>query len=183
MYATIGRILLLLTVATLSACRTASNIGNINSVQDEKRKHIESNFITDMRLLYRVYEECSAKEMSSCLKMKIIFAIDRADKSINRLRLTDGISFVRDDSRGDDRQKSLPPLSENDLEQILPRSLEDRENTLNDIIIEKIIKFFQTHTIQFKLLGSEQANRSLSPGEEGENTLHLLNFDSNRSKH
>lgn len=104
-----------------------------------------SSYVGDLRFLYKVYQECSVTDTSSCLKMKLVTAIDRAARSYSGLSLFDGVTFVKDTNVVDTTE---PIKSEAELEASLPRALSDREDKLNSLIFEKIFDFFQGHTLQ-----------------------------------
>ena len=121
----------------------------------------------DFKFLYRVYSDCAHRELSSCLKTKLVTAIDRAAKSTTDLKFMEGISFVRDTSAGHNGNNEGSPLNEAELEESLPRDLQDKEDKLDGLIMEKIFGFLKTHTLQFKLAPEEEFQRSLT--EEGNN--------------
>lgn len=123
-----------------------------------------SSLLSDIRFLYRIYEECSDSDLSTCLKIKLILVMDRAEKSISTIKIMDGISFERDPSVP---LESSKPVVEKELEATLPRSLQDRENTLDNLIVDKLYQFFNTYSLQFKLLAMDDVKRSLSSDAEG----------------
>lgn len=138
--------------ASLAAART------VNDLPEGKTKPEVAGYLADARFLYKLYEECSAAEVSTCLKKKVVVALDRAGKTSKRLTLLEGVSFVKDTSAED----VVPPVSEKEVETELPRSLEDRDSILNQMIFDKIIYFFRTHTLEFRLFGGD--GRSLEEG-------------------
>ncbi|XP_046671063.1 uncharacterized protein LOC124361072 [Homalodisca vitripennis] len=160
---------LLASLAVTVHARTAGS-APANDLQDYRAKSDVAEYLADIRLLYKLYEECSAAEFGSCLKKKIVVALDRAAKSSKHLTLAEGLTFVKDSAAQDSA-----PVSEKELETSLPRSLEDRDNTLNQMILDKIIHFFKTHTLEFKLF--EDGDRSLEEGRgrrKGLNSLLML---------
>jgi hypothetical protein len=120
---------------------------------------------TDMRFLFRIYNDCSQRDMSSCLKTKLVTALDRAAKSRSDLRVFEGVTFARDPSAVSDESIDGKPISEAELEASLPRGLQDKEDQLDGLIMEKILGFFRGHILQFKLPTAEEFQRSLA--EEG----------------
>lgn len=101
----------------------------------------------DLKFLYNTYQECSNSELSSCLKMKLIEIVDRVARAKSVINVVDGISFVKDSDKQDDEQKSL-----DDIKSQLPRSLEDKERALNNILFNKLMSFVKGHTLQVKFL-------------------------------
>lgn len=115
----------------------------------------------DEKLVFRVFQECTSEgvDTSSCFKLKIAGALDRATRSRD-LEVFDGVHLVSDE------QPAEPPMSENDLEASLPRALNDKEAALDEIIMDKIWKFVHSRSIQFKL--ADVADSSARGMEEGE---------------
>ncbi|XP_067008105.2 uncharacterized protein Osi8 [Anabrus simplex] len=142
-----------------------------NHVEDESGRNLDngdsystSSLLGDFRHVYRVYSECAAQDLSSCLKLKLVTALDRASRSLNDLKITDGLSFVRDPS------VEVPqdgPKTEQELEAELPRSLVDKEDSLDGMIVDKILNFMKSHTVQMKFPSAEDLQRSLSEDGRG----------------
>lgn len=120
---------------------------------------------TDFRFLFRIYNDCSQRDMSSCLKMKLVTALDRALKSRSDLKVFEEVTFIRDPSAVSDTSVNGNPISEAELQASLPRGLQDKEDLLDGLIMEKILAFFKTHVLQFKLPSAQEFRRSLE--EEG----------------
>lgn len=61
---------------------------------------------------------------------------------------------------------SASPLTELQLEEILPRSSEARENTLTNILVDKIAKFISSKTVQITLpkVTSNELSREIEEG-------------------
>ncbi|XP_014241404.1 uncharacterized protein LOC106662109 [Cimex lectularius] len=114
----------------------------------------------EMKLVLRVFEECSGPgvEASPCLKMKLISALDRASRARD-LEILDGVHLI-----GEEQQENNA-VSEPELEASLPRSLDDKENALDDIILDKVTKFVQSRSLQFKLTNLSEIPRSLGMEE------------------
>nr|CAD7588428.1 unnamed protein product [Timema genevievae] len=116
-----------------------------NSVDVEKPRDMgdgdSSSFLGDLTYGFHVYSECSREDLGSCLKLKLVAAMDRAARNA---------------------ETSRPLPSEGELEATLPRSLQDKDDTLNGLIIERVVGFFRTHSLQF-----EDSQRSLSDEDQG----------------
>lgn len=117
----------------------------------------------DLRYVYQVYKECAGAEMSPCLKLKLLSAMDRISRNL-QLNVADGVTLVHDESA---TNESEPEKSLQEIEASLPRALEDKEDALNSMIFDKIVKFFQSHTLKLKLPNVEEVQRSFT--EEGKN--------------
>lgn len=148
----------LLTTASARSAETTSN--SINEQQQAARSSSNGVF-GDLRFVYQVYKECSGAELSPCLKLKLLSVIDRISRSV-RLNVADGVTLVQDESTSNE---SEPDRSLQEIEANLPRALEDKEDALNGMIFDKIVKFFQSHTLKLKLPNVEELQRSLT--EEG----------------
>jgi hypothetical protein len=151
--------------------RSVDNLNDNALLEEEPKNLVENEDVpisllgTDIRFLFRIYNDCSQKDMSSCLKMKLVTALDRASKSRSDLNVFEGVTFARDPSAISDESVKGKPISEAELEASLPRGLQDKEELLDGLIIEKILEFFKSHTLQFKLPSAEEFQRSLA--EEG----------------
>lgn len=170
-----ARYLLICSVTVLIAVSALGrNLDSLhdNALLEEEPKSLAENedvptsFLgTDLRFLFRIYKDCSQRDMISCLKMKLVTALDRASKSLSDLKVFEGVTFARDPSAVSDGSVDGKPVSEEELEASLPRGLQDKEDLLDGLIMEKILGFFRSHTLQLKLPSAEEFQRSLT--EEG----------------
>lgn len=115
-----------------------------NSLHETARSSEGSSVFGDFKFVFKVYQECATKDLTSCLKMKLITAMDRISRSYNEIPLFEGIRFVKEKNV----QIKDEIKSEAELEATLPRSLEDRQDALDDIISNKVSNFFESHTLQ-----------------------------------
>ncbi|KAL6432063.1 hypothetical protein ACFW04_006643 [Cataglyphis niger] len=109
----------------------------------------------DLRYVYQVYKECAGAELSPCLKLKLLSAMDRISRNV-QLNVADGVTLVHDESAANE---SEPEKSLQEIEASLPRALDDKEDALNSMIFDKIVKFFQSHTLKLKLPNVEEFQR------------------------
>jgi lactoylglutathione lyase len=120
------------------------------------------------RALLRVYDECNRAEfgLSACLKKKAISIIDRVAR-MDSFAINEGLKVVKNQNAPE-----FKPVSENELEQTLPRAVEARDEILTELLVDRISKFFNARTIQIELpkLSNEELGRSL---EEGKNQLNF----------
>ncbi|KAI8046054.1 hypothetical protein M5D96_002254 [Drosophila gunungcola] len=111
------------------------------------------------RTLLRVYDECTRAEAGfvPCLKKKAISFIDRL-APIEAINVAEGIKLVRLETA-----PRPPATSENDLESSLPRSGNDRDAKLTNMLIERLSYFFNGHSLQvsFPKLTSDEIGRGL----------------------
>lgn len=157
--------LLLTTVVARSAeTNPASNSIDEQQQQQQTARSNGNGVFGDLRYVYQVYKECSGAELSPCLKLKLLSAMDRVSRSAH-LNLAEGVTLVQDEPAVNE---SEPEKSMQEIEASLPRALEDKEDALNGMIFDRIVKFFQSHTLKLKLPNVEELQRSLT--EEGKKT-------------
>jgi hypothetical protein len=116
----------------------------------------------DLRAVYQIYKDCSGPEVSSCLKLKLLTTMERASRSV-QLNIIEGVTLVKDEQANINIEE--PVKTPQEIEASLPRSLEDKEDALNSMIVEKAVSFLQSHTLKVKLPNVEELQRSLT--EEG----------------
>ncbi|XP_071557017.1 uncharacterized protein [Temnothorax nylanderi] len=147
---------------TAVSARSAETNPTSNSINEQQTARSNSNGIFgDLRYVYQVYKECTGTELSPCLKLKLLSAIDRVSRSA-QLNVADGVTLIQDESA---TNESEPEKSLQEIEASLPRALEDKEDALNGMIFDKVAKFFQSHTLKLKLPNVEELQRSFT--EEG----------------
>lgn len=157
---------LLALLFALVYARSAETNPTSNSIDEEAgRSTGNSNVFGDLRQMYQIYKECADEDLSSCLKVRLLSVVDRVSRSV-QLNVADGVTFVQDDPISSVAEEEAPK-SLQEIEASLPRSLEDKEDALNTMIFDKVVKFFQSHTLKLKLPNVEELQRSLV--EEGEN--------------
>lgn len=114
------------------------------------------------RALLRVYDECNRAEFgtSACLKKKAIAIIDRVAR-MDSFSVNEGFKVVKNENAPE-----YKAISENELEQTLPRSVEARDEILTELLVDRVSKFFNARTIQieFPKLNNEELARSLEEG-------------------
>lgn len=158
-----GFVCLALLLASASA-RSAETNANTNSIDEQSARSASTGVFGDLRYVYQVYKDCSGSELSSCLKLKLLTAMERVSRN-TQLNIVDGVTLVKDEQAATEEE----PRSLQEIEASLPRSLDDREDALNSMIMDKIVGFFQSHTLKLKLPNIEELQRSLS--EEGKSIL------------
>lgn len=138
----------LIVTIIIGAAYARSSPTNQNSIiQEEARSEDGNSFYGDMKFVYKVYQECATSDLSSCLKLKLITAMDRVARSYKEVPLFGGVTFVQDSNN----VAETPVQTELELEASLPRSLNEREDALNTLIFDKITNFLQSHTLQVRL--------------------------------
>lgn len=111
-----------------------------------------------VRIALRVYDECSkADGFSPCLKKKAITFLTRLSR-MEKISLGEGITVIK----AEDNSIEENTITEDQLENTLPRSGDARDAALDDILMEKLTSFITSRTLQVTLpkldLGPEEGN-------------------------
>lgn len=118
------------------------------------------------RALLRVYDECNKAEygLTACLKKKAISIIDRVGR-LDSLNVNEGFKVVKNANAVD-----MKVISENELEQTLPRGLEARDEALTEMLIQKVAAFVNGRTVQIEMpkMSTEDLGRGLEEGKATE---------------
>lgn len=119
---------------------------HLNKIDDEESQPRKaSSYFGDIKYLYKTYQDCSAADLSTCLKLKLFTIIDRVARSDSDFKVYEGVTFVRD---GEEPVDETAPKTEKEIEASLPRSLDDKEQSLNSLIMDKIMSYFGSHTLK-----------------------------------
>lgn len=106
----------------------------------------ESDFERGFNLMYKTYKNCEASgDVVPCLKVKALKLADRALK-INTIPIFDGLNVVRNEE-ADARSMGVAEFDEN----ALPVNAQEKENTLDNMIVDRVSRFLKTHSLQFSL--------------------------------
>jgi Protein of unknown function (DUF1676) len=120
-----------------------------------------------IRALVRVYDECQKSDygFTSCLKKRAITFMDRVAR-LDAFSLGDGVKVLK--SAGTAATETPKSLSDNELEQSLPRGLEARDTKLNSMLVDRISGFLNSHTVQMSLpkVSADEIGRSVEEGNE-----------------
>jgi len=112
-------------------------------------------FASGSKVLYRAFEQCGNVrfgDVLTCLKLRALKYADRALRS-DSFRVADGINIVRtllkaEDRRG--RDLNLEPIPEVN-EAVLPTDPEEKQDKLNEMLLERMARFLETHSMQFDM--------------------------------
>lgn len=129
----------------------------------------DQGLISGIKVLYKTYQQCERQEdMFACLKLKALKFADRALK-VKSIPLLDGMELVEKDDEEDGRQLN-EPLVEID-EENLPTDPGKRQETLDDLLIDRLSRFLRSHTLQLsvpKFISALDDNAGDNMLEEGE---------------
>jgi hypothetical protein len=118
-----------------------------------------------MRALVRVYDECHKSDFgfTTCLKKRAITFMDRVAR-LDSFAVGDGLKVMKSANSVIETVKSM---SDNELEQALPRGLEARDLKLNSMLIDRISGFLNSHTVQISLpkVSADEIGRGVEEGD------------------
>lgn len=117
------------------------------STQSSNAGGSSTGFWKDLSLVYRIYQQCTGENMSVCLKVKLLTGLEKAFRTSKSLPIFEGIQFV---TSTDAAQKRFhqPQISEQEIEAVLPRGIEAKDQVLNSMIMKRLASFLQDHTLQ-----------------------------------
>ncbi|XP_034251927.1 uncharacterized protein LOC117651730 [Thrips palmi] len=102
----------------------------------------------EMRVVGKVWEDCAARDdTTTCLKGKALTFMDRAARK-DSLALPGGLALVR---TAGDAGAATAPVTDADLEASLPRELGQRDAKLDQMLLDRVLGFVQTHALRFNL--------------------------------
>lgn len=128
-----------------------------------------ASFVQDgVDKVYRFIQSCGDKEMLFCLKMRALTFVDRALRRPGDLELVDGVSLVRTQEGVDvSREMNGRALSEAELDASLPKNAEEKEAQVETLLLDRVSKFLQSHTLQLKVPDSaiSEVRKTLDEGK------------------
>ena len=141
---------------------------------EEPTQNQESSYLEDgIERAYKFIQSCGEKDMSLCLKMRALTFVDRALRKPGGVELYDGVSLI---SSQDEYSRGLNgrALSEAELDASLPKNAEEKDAQVENLLVDRVAKFLQTHTLQFKVPDSAitEVQKTL---EEGNYNLSDIN--------
>ncbi|XP_011197377.1 uncharacterized protein LOC105221928 [Bactrocera dorsalis] len=87
----------------------------------------------------KMVKECGDRSMVLCMKERALHYFDTENGDV---KLTEGISLIKTDDI---------PVGRSLSEAALPEEPEARENEVDALLVERVARFFGTHTLQFKV--------------------------------
>lgn len=143
----IRRVFLLVLLTKIAFCRSANLNNDIEIKEDTQSSSVlpKLDYWKDMESAVRVVKDCAKDSLSVCFKLKLASGLGSVIQSSNDIEVIRGVTFVRDSEAS---YNTGPPVSEQEIEATLPRSLEGKESALTSLIFDNIISFFKTHTLQ-----------------------------------
>jgi hypothetical protein len=127
----------------------------IASDTSNSEESVMDNFASGLKVMYRAYEHCENnkfEDIFTCLKLRALKFAVRILRS-DSVHVIDGINIVKSFSKATDRngrKVDFDPLPEVN-EAVLPTDPEQKQDQLNEMLIERLTRFFQTHSVQFDM--------------------------------
>jgi hypothetical protein len=173
--ASVSKWLLAITLlgAAIVSAFPASEENDAAANQDISSTDSESLIEDGIDTAYRFIQSCGDKDMSLCLKMRALTFVDRALRRPGDVKLLEGVSLVRaPDALDISRELNGRALSEAELEASLPTNADEKDAQVETLLVDRIAKFLQGHTLQFKVPDSaiSEAKKTL---DEGKSSLAL----------
>lgn len=115
--------------------------------------------------VYRFLQGCGEKDMSLCIKMRALTFVDRALRRPDDISLVDGVKLVH--TPGDSsRDLNGRALSEAELDASLPADAEQRDAQVETLLVDRVARFLESHTLQLKVPDStiSDVRKSLDEG-------------------
>ena len=137
--------LILLAILCLQSVSTSPSG---SSVSARGADAADQGLSSGIKVLYRTYHQCEQQEdMFACLKLKALKFADRALK-VKSIPLVDGMELVK---KGDEEGRELNETLVEVDEANLPTDPEKRQETLDDLLIDRVSRFARSHTLQFSV--------------------------------
>jgi hypothetical protein len=154
--------------AVVTSAFPTSQESEARGIQDVYADDTASLIEDGVETAYRFIQSCGDKEMSLCLKMRALTLVDRALRRPGDLELVDGVSLVRTQDGVDvSREMNGRSLSEAELDASLPKNAEERDAQVETLLVERVARFLQSHTLQLKVPDSaiSEVRKTLDEGK------------------
>lgn len=136
-------------------CLNVIQNGAVASDTSSSEENVSDNFTSGLKVIYRAYEQCENTEFGdifTCLKLRALKFADRILRS-DSVHVIDGINIVKSFSKATDRngrKVNFDPLPEVN-EAVLPTDPEQKQDKLNEMLIERLARFLQIFSVQFDM--------------------------------
>jgi hypothetical protein len=121
--------------------------------------------------MMKLLDDCADKDFFSCMGVKLVTAMDRAEK-LSDIQVVDGVSLVKtQDADGAISGRAL--LTEEEVHNSLEHDPSQKTSRLLEYIVEVASRFFKNHVIQFKLpkFSPDDVQRALQEGKSKAKSL------------
>nr|CAD7266607.1 unnamed protein product [Timema shepardi] len=138
----------------------------VNSSESEEETNSHNGVLSGLKVVYHAYQSCeSHRDVFACLKMRALRFADRAINADN-IPVLGGVTFVKSSEEG---RNILEPLQEV-TEEGLPEDPEQRNQQLDELLVDRALRFFRGHTVQLsipEILDEEEDDESLGSARKG----------------
>lgn len=132
-----------LCLATVAFARSAPTVSG-----QEARSAIGSTLFNDMKYVYNLYQGCASQDLLVCLKVRLLTTMDRVSRSAKDVSITDNLKVVNERVDVQNAADQEPALTEEVIEQSLPRSLQAQDQTLNSMLLKKFLGMIKNYSFQ-----------------------------------
>ncbi|XP_067007006.1 uncharacterized protein Osi9 [Anabrus simplex] len=97
-------------------------------------------------------QTCGNKDLVPCLKVRALTAVDRALRR-NSISIMDGVSLVKSDEAAEESSRVLNgrAVTEAELDATLPGDAEEKDAQVENLLVDRIARFFESFTVQLKM--------------------------------
>jgi len=127
----------------------------------------------NLNFMMKLLDDCADKDFFSCMGVKLVTAMDRAEK-IPDIKIVDGVSLVKTQDT-DDGRSGRALLTEEEVQNSLDHDPAQKTSRLLEFLVEVASRFFKSHVIQFKLpqLSPDDVQRAFQEGKSKAESLIL----------
>jgi len=117
--------------------------------------------------VYKVMQECSDKNVGTCLKMRALQYVDRVLRKSENIDVLDGITLVKSGPVESSRGLNGRSLSESELDDTPAKDDDDKDVQVENLLLDRVARFLESHTLQLKVPESSISGmrRSLDEGK------------------
>jgi hypothetical protein len=136
--------------------------------RSNSQESVTDNFASGLEDVYRAYKDCEKVtfgELLTCLKLRALKLADRLLRS-ESLQVLNGVNIVKSSSNDADRNgRSLnfEPIPEVN-EAVLPTDPQQKQHKLNEMLAERVTRFFQTHSFRLDMPRFVEESKQLLDG-------------------
>lgn len=144
MFSKLVTVLVLIEICRCHITSISKDFNNIEIAKVLPQNETSTNsYLSGLTYMHKLYRDCSTTDFSTCFKINLISVIDRIGRHIKDVPLLDDVILTKNSNKVED-----PIQTTSQIEESLPRSLTEKEETLNKIIMDKLLNLFNSHTLQ-----------------------------------
>jgi hypothetical protein len=166
-------LLSLIILSSYAAAVPAISLEGKNVVDNEVAGKSINGDDGNWNFMMKLLDDCADKDFFSCMGVKLVTAMDRAEK-MSDIQVVDGVSLVKtQDPDGGISGRAL--LTEEEVQNSLEHDPSQKTSRLLEYIVEVASRFFKTHVIQLKLpkFSPDDVQRALQEGKSKAKSIFL----------